>query len=233
MMNLGRLGVATRILGAGIVVTMLPLGAPASAQQVQPAPAHVVPVPAPPQNRAMARAQVPAPVPIVLPHPPPITNATSSTLFAVRLAIARAQQIDPQAAQTASFQYVQAIQQLRTGNIAAANISALAALATVSSAQVRSDAPAPLPTPALEPAAPQAPGLAGGLYGADAPAIDADSFLALARGIVDDCTARNDPRLTDAKRHYAQAEQHFAVRDWQATRIEAKAAIDACAKAQR
>ena len=176
-----------------------------------------------------------ATVPIVLPHPPPITNATSSILFNAMLAIARAQQIDPQAAQTASFQYVQAVQQYRTGNISGANAGALRALSTASQAQVQINAPAPLPPPALVPATAPASGLgglAGGLYGAGAPAIDADSFLALARGIIDDCAARHDRRLAGAKQHYAQAERDFSAHDWQATRIDAKAAIDACAKPQ-
>ncbi|MGD0475236.1 MAG: hypothetical protein ABSB70_18765 [Candidatus Velthaea sp.] len=176
-----------------------------------------------------AGAQV-APVPIVLPQAPPPLGATGSTLFAARLAIARAAQIDPQAAQTASFVYVKAVQQYRSGNIAGANASALQALSTASQAQVLPAVPAPVPAASLAPAATQQPGVAGGLYGADAAAIDADSFLALARGTLDDCAARRDHRLAAAQSHYAQAEHDFALRNWQATRVDAKAAIDACAK---
>ncbi len=169
-------------------------------------------------------------MPIVLPQAPPPLGATGSTLFAARLAIARAAQIDPQAAQTASFVYVKAVQQYRSGNIAGANASALQALSTASQAQVLPAVPAPVPAASLAPAATQQPGVAGGLYGADAAAIDADSFLALARGTLDDCAARRDHRFAAAQSHFAQAEHDFALRNWQATRIVAKAAIDACAE---
>lgn len=189
----------------------------------RPAPAQVVPPPVHPPAAVS--------VPIVLPHAPPPLGGTSSALFAAQLAIARAQAIDPQAAQTASFAYAKAVQQYRSGNFAGANISALQALSAASQAQVQ-PAPAGVPAPALVPAMPQLPGLAGGLYGADAAAIDADSFLALARGTLDDCAARHDRRLAGAQAHYARAERDFALRNWQATRVDAKAAIDACAKPQ-
>jgi hypothetical protein len=220
------------------------LAAPALAQvHAAPAPAQVQVAPAPAQVHAapaqihVAPAQVQvvpasAPVPILLPQAPPITSSTGSTLYSAMLAIARAQQINPQAAQTASFQYVQAVQQFRSGNAAAANISALQALSTAAQAQVQSSPPGPLATPPLVPAPAQVPGLAGGLYGGDAPVIDADSFLALARGTIDDCAARRDRRLAAAQQHYAQAQQDFARGNWQATRVDAKAAIDACAKPQ-
>ena len=60
--------------------------------------------------------------------------------------------------------------------------------------------------------------------------VDADSFLALARGMLDDCAARHDRRLAAAQAHYAAAERDFAAQNWEATRLDAKAAIDACAK---
>ena len=133
-------------------------------------------------------APPPAPVPIVLPAPPPSTNLTGSALWSARLAIARAQLIDPQAAQTAAFQYVQAVQQFRSGDATAAHISALAALATAGGAQVLSIGAAAQAVQPLVSAPAQLPGLAGGLYGADAAAIDADSFLALdAKAAIDAC----------------------------------------------
>jgi hypothetical protein len=171
-----------------------------------------------------------APVPVVLPHAPPPFTSVGSNLYAARLAIARAQQLNPQAAQTASFQYVKAVQQYRSGNLAGADITARQALSTAAQAQAPVSSPASVPTPALAAAPPQQPGLAGGLYGADAAAIDADSFLALARGTLDACAARHDRRLAGAQADYARAEQDFALRNWQATRADAKAAIDACAK---
>jgi hypothetical protein len=206
-----------------VTAGMLAAGLAASAfTGTRPAAAQVAPAPAHPGAGS---------VPIVLPHAPLPLSGTSSTLFAAQLAIARAQAIDPHAAQTAAFAYTTAVQQFRSGNFAAARISALQALSTASQAQVRLSQPAPPPLPAIAPAtAPQKPGLGGGLYGADAPAIDADSFLALARGTLDSCAARHDHRLAAAQAEFARAEQDFAQRNWQATRVDAKAAIDACAK---
>jgi len=167
-------------------------------------------------------------VPIALPTPPPSTSALGSTFASALLAISEAEQIDPQAAQNASFAYVQAAQQYRAGNFTAARVTLLSAFATASAAQVRVLAPTPLPTPALVSTPPQLPGTAGGLYGGDAPAIDAASFIALARGTIDDCTARHDRRLSTAQSHFAAAQADFAARNWEATRADAKAAIDAC-----
>jgi hypothetical protein len=203
-------------------------------------PAPALPAPVPPTASGSVRIRgaiigsTPArvPVPIVLPRALPITDAASSTLFSAMLAIARARQIDPQAAQTASFQYTQAVQQYRSGNVRGARLSALQALSTADSAQVRPVAPAPISSAAAGAAPVQVPGLAGGLYGADAPVVDAAAFLALARGIIDDCAARRDRRLADAQQHYARAQQDFSQHNWQATRIDAKATIDACAKPQ-
>ena len=171
-----------------------------------------------------------APVPIALPHPPPVTNQTSSALFDAMLAISRAQLTNPQAAQNASFQYVKAIEQYRSGNASGARTSALRALSDASQPAAPGVVASPSPPAALAPAPAQVLGTQGGLYGADAPAIDADSFLALARGTIDECAARHDKNLGAAQRHYALAARAFAARNWESTRVEAKAAIDACAK---
>jgi hypothetical protein len=168
------------------------------------------------------------PVPIVVPPAPLLGTPAGGNLHAALLAIARAQSIDPIAAQTASFQYVKAVQQLRSGDVAGADRTALEALSTASQAQVAPLAPALAATGGLTAAAPQRPGLGGGLYGADAPIIDAESFVALARGAIDECGARHDRRVAAARAAYARAQRDFANRDWQATRADAKAAIDAC-----
>jgi hypothetical protein len=169
-------------------------------------------------------------VPIVLPQAPPLGTPAGNTLYAALMAIARAQAVDPLAAQTASFQYTKAIQQYRSGDFAGANRTAVQALSTAGGAQVRPVEPAAGPVPALTAQPAQRPGLEGGLYGADAAVIDADSFLALARGTIDDCAARHDRRVGAARNAYARAAADFAQHNWQATRMDAKAAIDACAK---
>lgn len=172
-----------------------------------------------------------APIPIVVPKAPPITNQASSALFDAMLAISRAQQANPQAAQTASFEYAHALQQYRSGNIDGARRSALQSVRTASQPGVTLG-PQAAPSVPLGPAATQLPGLQGGLYGADAPAIDADSFLALARGILAECAARHDPALAAAQKSYVLATRDFAAQNWQRTRSDAKAAISTCAKAQ-
>jgi hypothetical protein len=181
---------------------------------------------------ALAQAQRTS-VPVSLPPPPAVTNQTSSMLFDANLAISRAQQANPQAAQSASFQYVKAVQQYRSGDTLSARATAVQALSAASQAAIPAAASAAAVPPALlAPAPAQVPGTQGGLYGADAPAIDADSFLALARGIIADCAARHDRNLAAAQRYYAQAAREFAARAWQGTRIDAKTAIDLCAQPQ-
>ncbi len=239
-----------------LVIALSPtivLSAPVPA--AAPAPVHALPVPVPARvpaapsvasARASAAASVrlpsastlsagnaPAPIPIVLPPPPAVVDSTSNAFSSAWLAIAQAQQMNPQAAQTASFAYVHAVQQYRSGNFAGARESALQALSIASGAQVRAIVPEPLPTAALVSVPAQVPGLAGGLYGADAAAIDAGSFIALARGILDDCAARHDRRLAGAQTHFAQAQADYAAGNFNATRTDAKAAIDACAKPQK
>lgn len=204
----------------------------------------VAPVHAPPAHAALpvgavvhaqalaAPAAQHVTVPIVLPPAPSPIDATTNVLADARLAIARAQAIDPAAAQTASFEYVAAVEQYRGGNAAAAGISALQALATAGAAQIASVTPDVPAAPGLTSTPAQRPGTAGGLSGADAPAIDADAFIALARGTLSACAARHDRRLGAAQADLSRAQRDFAARDWQATRTDAKSAIDACATPQ-
>lgn len=162
-----------------------------------------------------------------VPKPPPVTNQTTSLIFDAMLAISRAQQQNPQAAQTASFAYAKALERLRAGDISAADANALDAW----SQALRTAVPAPLPVPSPPLLAPREPSI--GLYGADAPAIDADAFLALTRGQLARCAARKAPQLPQAQAHYAAALKDFAARNYQGTRLESRAAIDACAQPQR
>ncbi|GAC1408830.1 MAG: hypothetical protein NVSMB64_17430 [Candidatus Velthaea sp.] len=160
--------------------------------------------------------------PILIPPAPPIANATSSRIFDAALAIGRAQLTDPQAAQNASFAYAMALARYRAGDLGGADVQAVYAIIQAQqSAEVR---PGPVPMPPF--ASPRAPRTS--LYGADAPAIDADAFLALTRNQLNECAARKSPALSESKVYYAQAQRDFAARNWQAVRIEAKAAIDAC-----
>jgi len=162
--------------------------------------------------------------PLLLAATPP--NANSSLLLATLLAISRAQQTNPQAALNASFAYAKSLERYRVGDINAANASALDALATAN-ANAQSVVQ-PLPAPAYAP-----PALSRTeLYGASAPAIDAEAFLALTRNQLTECAARKSPELHQAQAHYRQAEAANAAHAWQAVRRDSKAAIDACAAAR-
>jgi hypothetical protein len=170
----------------------------------------------------------PSPVvpPLIVQKSPPVTNQTTSLMFNAMLAISRAQLTNPAAAQTASFAYAQALEQYRRGDITGANASAINALATAGMYAVPVAMPQ-APAPFIMPSVTNHP-----LYGASAPAIDADAFLALTRGQLIDCAARNAPQLEKAKARYNAAVKDFAAGNYQATRLDSKAAIDLCAQTQ-
>lgn len=169
--------------------------------------------------------------PLPLPIPPAQTNSTGFLLFDTMLAIARRQQAQPAAAQAATFAYTKALERYRSGDLAGADRAAIEALAAL--ARAPQGAPAPVASaPFVAPAPPRA-SLSGGSYGADAPTIDAEAFLALTRGALRDCAERRSPNLPAAQAAYAQAERALAARNPQAVRIGAKAAIDLCARAAR
>src|SRR6185312_11070904 len=133
----------------------------------------------------------PSPIvaPLIIPKPPPVTNQTSSLMFNAMLAISRAQLTNPAAAQTASFAYTKALEQYRRGDLNGANASALDALSTAGMYAVPVPQVVPVPQLVFPSVSHQA------LYGANAPAIDADAFLALTRGQLMECAARKSPQL--------------------------------------
>jgi len=178
---------------------------------------------------ALAQTSHPPPAvvpPLLLPKPPPVTNQTSSLMFDAMLAISRAQLTNPAAAQTASFSYTKALEQYRRGDFSGANVSALSALSTAGMYAV----PSPLPVPESVTLMPSISSQA--LYGANAAAIDADAFLALTRGQLMDCAARKSPHLAQAQARYKSALKDFATGNYEATRLDSKAAIDLCAQLQ-
>jgi hypothetical protein len=176
--------------------------------------AQTAPHPAPP----------PPPI-LVLPHPPPPTNQTNTLIFNAMLAIARAAQTNPSAAQAAQYPYFQAIQKLNANDLVGAREAAVQALSIAGQA---GEGPTPLATIApfitSVPEPPHAP-----LFGLNAPSIDADAFLALARGSLRACAAANSPALPAAQIKYALAEKDAKAGNISAVRADAKAAIDLCA----
>jgi len=169
----------------------------------------------------------PSPIvaPLILPKSVPVTNQTSSLMFNAMLAISRAQLTNPAAAQTAAFAYTKALEQYRRGDLSGASASALNASST---AGMYVPAPQIVPQPQL--ILPSVSRQA--LYGANAPAIDADAFLALTRGQLMDCAARKSPQLAKAEDKYTLAVRDFAAANYEAVRRDSKAAIDLCAQPQ-
>jgi hypothetical protein len=198
-------------------------GVHALAPTVAPAIVPLAPLAPPPPAAPLNLAPIP------LPLPPNSAAIQRQALLSALLAIAQAQRVDPGAAQTAAFAYRSALSQYGAGDRAAADRSLLRAISIASQAQV-----APVAEPAPQPSTgPTAGGAGVALYGAAAGEVDADSFLALARGTTADCIARHDRRAGTARAALARAERDFAATDWQATRVDAKAAIDACAPRNR
>lgn len=170
---------------------------------------------------ALAQTVVPVPPPIVLPAPPPGGGSANALLFDALLSIARAQAANPPAAQTAAFAYMKAIQQARVGDLNGARASARDAI-------VQSSPLAPVAIPTIAPYS--APIIAQRpLFGGSAAAIDAAAFLALTRGQLAACRERVAPA---ARLRYARAQADFAAQKYEATRVDARAAIDLCAQAR-
>lgn len=170
----------------------------------------------------------PSPIvaPLILPKSVPVTNQTSSLMFNAMLAISRAQLTNPAAAQTAAFAYTKALEQYRRGDLSGASASALNASSTAGMYAVPAPQIVPQPQLILPSVSRQA------LYGANAPAIDADAFLALTRGQLMDCAARKSPQLAKAEDKYTLAVRDFAAANYEAVRRDSKAAIDLCAQPQ-
>jgi hypothetical protein len=168
----------------------------------------------------------PPPHPIlVLPHPPPPTNQTNILINSANLAITQAAQSNPAAAQAAQYSYFQAIQKLNANDPAGAREAAVQALATLAQGAAN---PAPIQTVAPFTSNGPAP-LHGPLFGVNAPSIDAEAFLALARGSLRACADAHDRALPDAQAKYDLAEKAAQTGNISAVRANAKAAIDICA----
>jgi hypothetical protein len=84
--------------------------------------------------------------------------------------------------------------------------------------------PIPLPTDSNAPNPLRSP-----LDGPNADYIEANAFLALARGTLQTCADANNPALSAAQAQYALAEKAAKAHNIVAVRTNARAAIDLCA----
>lgn len=160
---------------------------------------------------------------VTLPLAAPPAGPNAGAIVDAMLAISRAAQSNPTGAQAASFSYAKAIERYRVGDIGAAQREALFAISQTTQQ--------PFPTavaPAISILTVPAPTMRLPLIASPA-AIDADAFLALARGAVARCAERGDPHTASATARLAAAANANAAGRFQTVRSEARAAIDDCA----
>lgn len=174
---------------------------------------------------ADASAQVAGP----LPNPPqPGANQTSSLIFDAMMAVARANTTNPQAAQSAALSYTQAVNNYNTGDFNRARTAAIQALINANQPQ-QTTAIAVIPpfTPTTAYQTNPFP-----LAGASVARVDADAFVAQARGAVQACVAAHAPTAALAQQRLAAAEHEDKAGRYQDVRLDAKAAVDLCAAAR-
>jgi 4-alpha-glucanotransferase len=165
--------------------------------------------------------------------PPPLgADQTANLIFNAQMAISRAATQNSQAAAAAAANnYQQAIQNYRTGDFAGARAAALQAL-------MNADRVAPQPIPTISPMSPTqyytasaSRPLAAAM--GDTAHVDADAFVAAARGAVAACVNTHDPNTAQAETQLAAAEHADRAANYNAARAAAKNAVDLCAGAQR
>ena len=172
---------------------------------------------------ATANAQT---VPLGTP-PNPAANPTANVIFDAMLATARAAATNPRSAQPASVNTSAAIERYNAGDINGARAAAIAALIDANRA-------APDPIPVLRSTIPQTSALQTApfpLPGGSVAAIDADAFVAQARGAVAACQATRSSNAAAAAASLGAAQRDAQAGRYQNVRVEARAAVDICAQA--
>jgi hypothetical protein len=171
---------------------------------------------------AIARAQT-------LNVAPPPTTPTANLIFQAMMATARAASTNPAAAQAAQIPYQHAVQSYNSGDVANARAQAIQAL-------IEANRPQPVTIPVLRSTIPTTSALQTAPFpiaGASVAQIDADAFIAQARGAVAACRAAKSPNSSAAAVNLAAAEKDDAAGRYLNVSSEARAAVDLCAAAQR
>lgn len=176
---------------------------------------------------AMSAAALAQAVP---PNTPPAPGSpTANLILDAMLATARAASVNPNAAQAAQLNTNAAIQRYNAGDLNGARYSAIQALieanrlpatripvlqSTIPTTSYRQTQPFPLP-------------------GGSVAAIDANAFVAQARGAVAACTQQHSASAGAATQHLNAAISDEKAGRYQDVRTEARAAVDLCAAAQQ
>ena len=162
-----------------------------------------------------------------LPNPPAQTNRTATLIFDAMMAVARAAQTNPQNAQAAALSYQQAVQRYRMGDVQGARAAALQAMFSATRVEPQPLAVlTPLPATSSYGANVTRPFPIAGSVGQ----IDADAFVAQARGAVANCIASHAPATAQAQQQVAVAERAAKAANFTVARTAAKTAVDLCAR---
>ena len=164
-----------------------------------------------------------------LPPGPPPGRPTANLILDAMLATARAASINPSAAQSASLNTSAAIQRYNTGDINGARFAAIAAL--IEANRLPQTTIAPLRSTIDRTGSLQTQPFP--IAGASVAALDANAFVAQARGAVTACRSRGSPNVVAATQRLAAAERDLNAGRYQDVRGEARAATDLCAAAQQ
>ena len=141
----------------------------------------------------------------------------------------RAASVNPGASQSASLNTSVAIQRYNAGDINGARSAAIQAL-------IEANRLPQTPIPVLRSTIPQTSALQTQPFlipGGSVAAIDANAFVAQARGAVAACAQRNSPNTAAATQHLNAAIGDEKAGRYQTVNTEARAAVDLCAAAQQ
>jgi hypothetical protein len=161
--------------------------------------------------------------------PPAPGRPTANLVLDAMMATARAASVNPSAAQSAQLNTSAAIQRYNMGDINGARSAAIQAL-------IEANRLPQTNIPVMRSTIPQTSYLQTQPFpiaGGSVAALDANAFVAQARGAVLACQARSSPNTTAASQHLATAERDEKAGRYQDVRVEARTAVDLCAAAQQ
>ena len=161
--------------------------------------------------------------------PPPPGRPTANLILDAMMATARAASVNPTAAQSASLNTSAAIQRYNMGDVNGARSAAIQALIEANRIPATT-------VPVLQSTIPQTSYLQTQPFpiaGGSVAALDANAFVAQARGAVAACQSRSSPNTAAASQQLAAAERDAKAGRYQNVRTEARAAVDLCAAAQQ
>jgi len=161
--------------------------------------------------------------------PPVPGTPTANLVLDAMLATAKAASINPNAAQAAQLNTNAAIQRYNMGDINGARAAAIQALIEANRLPYTSNPVLKSTIPTTSYYQTQPFPIAGGSVAA----IDANAFVAQARGAVAACTALKSPNTPAATQQLAAAERDAKAGRYQDVRAEARAVVDLCAAAQQ